>query len=403
VEASLRVEHLVKRFKTVTAVDDVSFDVRNGSIFGLLGRNGAGKTTTLEICVGLGVATSGTVRVLGLDPSRTSDLAKLRPRIGVQLQSTSLPERAKVGEILDLYAAFYGVKPSTAELAGRVGMSDKLDRFIGKLSGGEQQRVALALALLHDPDILFLDEPTAGMDAFGRRILWGEIDRLRTESKTVVLTTHYIEEAERLCDEICVVKNGQIVARDTPAGLVATYGGDASINFRADGFMPDDGLLALGTWQREGMGWRVLVHHEPGRVLGTIAAAVVNAGVSLDALDLRKPTLEVVLILALGAATFVALGTTIGAVVKSTESANNIASVLTVPLAFVSDAYIPIDRFPAWLATPLHYLPSTQFIDAFRGIAMHGDSLAHYGAWIVTLLAWTAAGTLVSARTFRWV
>ena len=211
---AIDVVDLTKRFGDVVAVDGISFDVESGSVFGLLGRNGAGKTTTLETCIGLTSPSSGTVRVLGLDPSRRGDFEKLRRKIGVQLQATSLPDKARVREILDLYAAYYAVTPQTRQLAERVGLEDKLDRFVGKLSGGEQQRLALALALLHDPDVIFLDEPTAGMDTFGRRILWAEVERLKATGKTLVLTTHYIEEAERLCDQICIVQSGRIVARD---------------------------------------------------------------------------------------------------------------------------------------------------------------------------------------------
>ena len=187
------VEDLVRRYGALAAVDGISFTVPPGTIFGLLGRNGAGKTSTLECCIGLGRPTSGRVRVLGLDPTRPRDLAALRPKIGVQLQATSLPEKAAAGEVLELYAAYYGIPARAQEMAARVGLDEKLDRQIAQMSGGEQQRLALALALQHDPDVLFLDEPSAGMDAFGRRILWNEVERLRDAGKTIVLTTHYIE------------------------------------------------------------------------------------------------------------------------------------------------------------------------------------------------------------------
>ncbi len=291
-QAAITVRDLVKRFGAVEAVRGISFDVPAGTIFGLLGRNGAGKTTTLETCIGLTAPTSGSVRVLGLDPSRRADFQQLRRLIGVQLQSTSLPEKARVREILDLYAAYYAVAPKTQKLAERVGLGDKLDRFVGKLSGGEQQRLSLAIALLHDPQIVFLDEPTAGMDTFGRRILWAEVERLRADGKTLVLTTHYIEEAERLCDEICIVQNGLIVARDAPAALVAAHGGDARIDFVAARFTPDAALEALGSWsQREGR-WSLAVHGEPGLALGAIVTRANALGITIEALDFRRPGLE---------------------------------------------------------------------------------------------------------------
>ena len=289
---AIAVHDLVKRFGAVTAVDGLSFDVAPGTIFGLLGRNGAGKTTTLETCIGLTKPTSGSVRVAGLDPTKRGDFDKLRRIIGVQLQATSLPEKARAGEILDLYAVYYGVQPRTQELATRVGLDDKLDRFVGKMSGGEQQRLALAIALLHDPAIVFLDEPTAGMDAFGRRILWTEVERLKAEGKTLVLTTHYIEEAERLCDEICIVQAGKIVAHDSPAKLVEHYGGDARIDFLARGFSPDAALEAFGVWTRVGERWSVRVRGEAGRALAAIVTHATTLGVDIDDLDLRRPDLE---------------------------------------------------------------------------------------------------------------
>ncbi len=292
VEAAIEVQDLVKRYGDVAAVAGVSFSVPRGTIFGLLGRNGAGKTTTLECCIGIGAPTSGSIRILGLDPTKRRDLARLRPRIGVQLQATSLPEKASVGEVLDLYAAYYSLVPQAAEMARRVGLEGKLDRQIAQMSGGEQQRLALALALQHDPEVLFLDEPTAGMDAFGRRILWGEVERLRDAGKTIVLTTHYIEEAERLCDCICVVQSGKIVAQDTPANLVARYGGEATVCIAADGFSPDVGLTALGTWTKDKDEWTLVTRNEPGLALASVVTRANELGAKIGSLDMHRPQLE---------------------------------------------------------------------------------------------------------------
>jgi ABC-2 type transport system ATP-binding protein len=283
---------LVKRFGRVEAVAGISFAVPRGTIFGLLGRNGAGKTTTLECCIGIGRPTAGTVRVLGLDPTRGRDLARLRPKIGVQLQATSLPEKANVREALELYAAYYGITPRSQEMAQRVGLDGKLDRQIAQMSGGEQQRLALALALQHDPEVLFLDEPSAGMDAFGRRILWNEVERLRDAGKTVVLTTHYIEEAERLSDRICIVQRGRIVAEGTPADLVARFGGDATVSIRAEGFEPDDELRALGTWTKAGAEWKLATRGEPGLALAAVVTRANALGAAIASLDMHRPTLE---------------------------------------------------------------------------------------------------------------
>jgi len=221
--AAIVVDNLIKRYGNLEAVAGISFSVPKGSIFGLLGRNGAGKTTTLECCIGLKEPTSGSVRVLGLDPSRRSELARLRRLVGVQLQTVSLPEKASIGEMLELNAAYYSIPARVQEMVNRVGLEGKLDRQVAHMSGGEQQRLALALALQPDPEVLFLDEPSAGMDAFGRRILWSEIERLRDAGKTVVLTTHYIEEAARLCERLVIMDEGRIVTEGTPNELIAEH------------------------------------------------------------------------------------------------------------------------------------------------------------------------------------
>ncbi len=292
VDAAIVVDRLVKRYGELEAVAGLSFTVPRGTIFGLLGRNGAGKTTTLECCIGIGRPTAGSIRILGLNPTAARDLARLKPRIGVQLQATSLPEKASVREVLELYAAYYGIAARSAEMAERVGLAGKLERQVAQMSGGEQQRLALALALQHDPEVLFLDEPTAGMDAFGRRILWGEVERLRAAGKTIVLTTHYIEEAERLSDCICVVQRGRIVAEDTAANLVARYGGDATVSIAADGFAPGAALQRLGTWAQTNGQWQLATSGEPGLALAAVVTEANALGTRIASLDLHRPTLE---------------------------------------------------------------------------------------------------------------
>ena len=286
------VSDLVKRYGAVEAVAGISFSVAAGTIFGLLGRNGAGKTTTLECCIGIGTPTSGSIRVLGLDPAQRRDFAQLRRRIGVQLQSTSLPEKATVREVLELYAAYYSIAPRVSEMAARVGLDDKLERQIAQMSGGEQQRLALALALQHDPDVLFLDEPTAGMDAFGRRILWTEVERLRAAGKTIVLTTHYIEEAERLSDRICMVQRGRIIAEAPPADFIAQHGGAAGVRIVASGFAPDATLERLGTWTRTREQWTLATRADPGLALAAIVTAANAMEAVITVLDMHRPTLE---------------------------------------------------------------------------------------------------------------
>jgi ABC-2 type transport system ATP-binding protein len=291
-DRAIVVTALIKRYGELDAVAGITFSVPRGTVFGLLGRNGAGKTTTLECCIGIGRPTAGSVRVLGLDPTKRRELSALRPRIGVQLQATSLPEKANVREVLELYAAYYGIASRAAEMAERVGLDGKLDRQIAQMSGGEQQRLALALALQHDPEVLFLDEPTAGMDAFGRRILWGEVERLRDGGKTIVLTTHYIEEAERLSDRICIIQRGRIVAEAAPADLVARHGGDATVSIAADGFAPDAALQALGVWTRTGAQWKLATRGEPGLALAAVVTHANALGAKIASLDMHRPTLE---------------------------------------------------------------------------------------------------------------
>ena len=290
--AAIVVDGLVRRYGDVAAVDGVSFSVANGTIFGLLGRNGAGKTSTLECCIGLGTPDAGSVRVLGLDPTRRRELARLRPRIGVQLQATSLPEKANVREILELYAAYYGIAPRVSEMAARVGLDGKLDRQVAQMSGGERQRLALALALQHEPDVLFLDEPTAGMDAFGRRVLWGEVERLRDAGKAIVLTTHYIEEAERLCDRVCVVQRGRVVAEASPAELIERYGGAATVSIAADGFVPSPELDALGVWAKAAERWTLATRDDPGLALAAVVTRANAESAKIGSLDMHRPTLE---------------------------------------------------------------------------------------------------------------
>src|ERR1700685_640126 len=216
-EPVIQVENLVKRYGNVEAVRGVSFAVEEGEVFGLLGPNGAGKTTTVEILEGLRNLDSGRVSVCGLDPQR--DTAALKHEIGAALQSTSLPDKIRVMEALRLFASFYkrGRKPE--ELLRRFGLEEKRNAFYSQLSGGQKQRLALAMALVNDPKVLFFDEPTSGLDPQVRREIYDIIAELRNEKKTIVMTTHYIEEAERLWDRVAILDHGTVDALGTPQEL----------------------------------------------------------------------------------------------------------------------------------------------------------------------------------------
>ena len=220
---AVQVEGLVKTFPapgggTLRAVDDVSFDVRAGEIFGLLGPNGAGKTTVLEVVEGLREPTTGRTSVLGLDSRRDRD--RMQARIGVQLQASAYFDNLQLDEILELFGSFYEQAFEPAQLLARVGLTEKRRAKIRELSGGQAQRFSIVAALVNDPEVVFLDEPTTGLDPQARRNLWEVVRSIKDDGKTVVLTTHYMEEAEELCDRVAIIDNGRIGALDTPLGLV---------------------------------------------------------------------------------------------------------------------------------------------------------------------------------------
>jgi ABC-2 type transport system ATP-binding protein len=236
----IAVSNLHKRYGGTVAVDDVSFTVEKGEIFGILGPNGAGKTTTVECVEGLRRPDRGTVSVLGLDPRR--DRAELTQRLGVQLQRSELPEKMKVREALELYSSFYRRPADWDRLLDELGLADKREARFGKLSGGQRQRVSIALALAGDPEIAVLDELTTGLDPQARRDTWQLIEQVRDRGVTIVLVTHFMEEAERLCDRLAVIDSGRVVAIDTPAGLVSRVSPEQRIRFRPSAPL-DDRLL----------------------------------------------------------------------------------------------------------------------------------------------------------------
>src|SRR3989440_9326638 len=226
----LEVENLVKRYGDLEAVRGVSFAVEEGEVFGLLGPNGAGKTSTVEVVEGLRIPDGGRVSVCGLDPQR--DSAALKHEIGAALQSTSLPDKLRVMEALRLFASFYKRRRNPEELLKRFGLEEKRNTFYNRLSGGQKQRLALAMALVNDPKVLFFDEPTAGLDPQVRREIYDIIEELKREKKTIVMTTHYIEEAERLCDRVAIVDHGKVIALGTPRDLKQRSGAVTRITVR---------------------------------------------------------------------------------------------------------------------------------------------------------------------------
>jgi len=228
-KAALRVRTLRKAYKDIVAVDGIDLEVHAGECFGLLGPNGAGKTTTIEICEGLTEPDSGEVELLGLHWNVDSEA--LRQRLGIQLQETQLSEKLTVLETLQLFRSFFRQGPGAEEAIQKVQLEEKRDARVGNLSGGQKQRLALACALVGDPDLLFLDEPTTGLDPQARRQLWDLIEEFKLAGRTILLTTHYMEEAERLCDRVAIMDHGKVISQGTPRELIASIGVEHVVEF----------------------------------------------------------------------------------------------------------------------------------------------------------------------------
>jgi ABC-2 type transport system ATP-binding protein len=239
----IEVSGLHKEYGPKVAVDDVSFSVEAGEIFGILGPNGAGKTTTVECVTGLRKPDGGRISVLGLDPQR--DHTELREQVGVQLQDGQLPDKIRVREALELYGSFYQQPADADELITRLGLSNRRDASFDKLSGGQRQRLSVALALIGTPKVAVLDELTTGLDPAARREVWGLISDIRASGVTILLVTHFMEEAEKLCDRLAVIDHGRVIATDTPSGLAGRAGGEQYIRFTASAGLNEDELAKL--------------------------------------------------------------------------------------------------------------------------------------------------------------
>jgi ABC-2 type transport system ATP-binding protein len=292
----VEVENLVKRYDKVEALRGVSFDVREGEVFGLLGPNGAGKTSTVEILEGLRTPDGGRVAVCGLDPERSGP--RFKQEIGAVLQSTALPEKLRVIEALRLFASFYTRRRDPNELLKRFGLEEKRTAFYMHLSGGQKQRLALALALVNEPRVLFLDEPTAGLDPQVRREMYDIIEELKREGKTILLTTHYIEEAERLCDRVAVIDQGKLIALGTPRELKQRSAGTTRIEVRlvkpeSDGALQNlDGVADC----RESEGTYVLHSTSVPQTIVALVKHLEARGNELASLEIATPSLEDVFI-----------------------------------------------------------------------------------------------------------
>jgi len=292
---SLSCKGLVKRYGNVTAVDGLDLEVRAGECFGLLGPNGAGKTTTIEILEGLTRPDSGEVRVLGERWGAGRDRA-LRERLGIQLQETRFYDKSSVTETIALFRSFYVRGPTTDEVIRRVQLEEKRKAWVVKLSGGQKQRLSVAVALVNDPEVLFLDEPTTGLDPQSRRQLWDLIGEFRARGGTILLTTHYMDEAQRLCDRVAIVDHGKVIALGSPSELIATLGAEHVVEFAsASGPSLEPAMLeALPGVRRvrvEGDGWALHVE-APHRSVPALLAALERGGVTLTRLTTHHATLE---------------------------------------------------------------------------------------------------------------
>ncbi|MGD0997941.1 MAG: ABC transporter ATP-binding protein [Thermoleophilia bacterium] len=287
---ALVVEHLRKTYPGTVAVDDVSFTVAEGEIFGILGPNGAGKTTTVECVIGLRTPDSGTIRVMAFDPH--VDRAQVHAIVGAQLQTSALQPKLRVAEILDLYRSFYRDPADVGELLDALGLREKRSAFYKSLSGGQKQRLSLALALVGRPKIAILDEMTTGLDPQARRDTWELIEGVRDRGVTVVLVTHYMDEAERLCDRVALIDQGRVVAIDSPAALAEQAGGGKRVRFVPSQSFDDRLLTELPeVTSLERHGQHVLVNGT-GDLVNTVILTLATVGVTASDLEVASATLE---------------------------------------------------------------------------------------------------------------
>ena len=288
----IRVRGLTKRYGDVQAVDGIDFDVAKGQIFGLLGPNCAGKTTTVEILEGLRDADGGEVSVLGVDVMRHADAIK--PRIGVSLQTAALYPKLTVTELVDLFRSFYPHSRSTKEIIDALELGERRNARSQELSGGQRQRLAVALSLVNDPELVFLDEPTTGLDPAARRSLWDIVEGLKADGRSVLLTTHYMEEAEILCDRLAIMDHGHILEMGTVEELVSKHFQERTVRFdRLEGLAHDElaALPAVSSVKEDTE--EVLIYtRDPGRTIGGLLDLADGRGLEPQNLGIRRATLE---------------------------------------------------------------------------------------------------------------
>ncbi len=292
-ENILEIKDLTKRYGDLVAVNKISFSIEKGEIFGLLGPNGAGKTTTVEMIEGLRKPDSGQIKICGIDA--LAEPEKIKGLIGAQLQSTTIYDQVSIKEVVDLFGSYYDNSVPTQELLELVSLTEKKNAYYRTLSGGQKQRVAMALALVNDPAVLFLDEPTTGLDPQARRNVWGIITDLRDRGKTIILTTHYMEEAEKLCKRVGIIDQGNIIALDKPAALIAVTGLDSTIEFSSDDIRAEDvfkDIFDSGTSFERDDNRYIISSKDSSGVLKKLTQAADGNNIEIENISVRKATLE---------------------------------------------------------------------------------------------------------------
>lgn len=287
----IEVNNLHKSYGKLKAVDGISFDVKRGEIFGIVGPNGAGKTTTIECIEGLRNFNKGEISVLNLNPIK--DRIDFRNRVGMQLQESSLPARLKVWEIIDLYASFYNKSLNQKGLLEKFGLIEKKNSYFSKLSGGQKQRLFIILALLNDPDVIFLDEITTGLDPQARRAMWKMMLEIKNSGKTILLTTHFMEEAEYLCDRVAIIDNGHIIALDTTENLIKNLNGYVQISFLVKKDFDIKILESLnGITDTKIIDNKIIIHGNGKNILLDVVNLLSESKIDFTNLNMKQPNLE---------------------------------------------------------------------------------------------------------------
>jgi ABC-2 type transport system ATP-binding protein len=376
------VDRLVKRYGAREAVRDLSFSVTPGEVFALLGPNGAGKTATVEILEGFRVRDGGQVRVLGDDPAASRSL---RQRVGMMPQHSALYPHITVWEALTLFCSYYSQPASPTTLLETIGLADHAGARFKTLSGGEKQRLSLGLAMAGNPELMFLDEPTAAMDPQARQITWNLISSLRARGVTLLLTTHYLEEAQRLADRVAIIDHGVLVALGTPADLTRRASG--LVRFITSPLPRATLVLA------KVLSSAVLI------AFSCLLLAVVSLG--LYGMRTEGNPLSALIVLAIGVAAFAAIGIALEGSI-AVDGAAAVTNAIYLPLLFLGGSFIPVNKLPLPLEDLAWALPPAHLVRALDTVLVRGQSLASTGWDLPIVAAWGLAAILAASRWLSW-